>query len=92
MQTVEELPAANRDSLAFIVAHLIRVAANEANGMDCKALAKTFGPTIVGFSMIDPPMSEILAQKPKQTKVMESLFKFDEHYWMAIIAVNPSGE
>jgi hypothetical protein len=42
VRTVEELPTSNRDTLAFLMSHLQRIAQNEANLMDSKALAKIF--------------------------------------------------
>ncbi|XP_054161954.1 rac GTPase-activating protein 1-like [Oppia nitens] len=85
MQTIEELPTSNRDSLAFIMIHLMRVANNDGNSMDCRSLSKIFGPTIVGHSTIDPPMTEILAENPKQIKVMEALFRIPDDYWNDIL-------
>ena len=92
MQTVEELPTANRDSLAFIMVHLTRVAEAQPNQMESRGLAKIFGPTIVGHSMIDPPMTEILAENPKQIRVMEALFRIPEEYWDGILRANNSWE
>ncbi|CAG2114178.1 unnamed protein product [Medioppia subpectinata] len=85
MQTVEELPTANRDSLSFIMVHLMRVANCDGNRMDTRSLAKVFGPTIVGHSMIEPPITEILAENPKQIKVMEALFRIPEDYWNGVL-------
>ena len=92
MQTVEELPTANRDSLAFIMSHLMKVVNADGNQMESRALAKIFGPTIVGHSMIDPPMTEILAENPKQIKVMEALFRISEEYWNGLIMATHSWE
>jgi len=86
MRTIAELPTANRDSLAFLMAHLLRVAQTEQNLMDRKSLAKIFGPTIVGYSMVEPPINELLAENPKQIKVMEALLKIPEDSWNEIIS------
>ncbi len=88
MRTVAELPTSNRDTLAFFMLHLQRIAQNKLNLMDTKALAKIFGPTIVGYSMLDPPMTELLAENPKQVKVMEALLRIPEYYWNSIISDN----
>ena len=85
MQTVEELPTANRDSLSFIMVHLIRVANCDGKGMDSRSLAKVFGPIIVGHSMVDPPITEILAENPKQIKMMKALFRIPEDYWNGVL-------
>ncbi len=87
MRTVEELPTSNRDTLAFLMSHLQRIAQNETNLMDSKALAKIFGPIIVGYSMINPPTNQLLAENPKQVKVMEALLRIPEDFWSGIISV-----
>jgi hypothetical protein len=57
------------------MSHLQRIAQNEANLMDSKALAKIFGPIIVGYSMINPPTNQLLAENPKQIKVYSEFQK-----------------
>ncbi len=49
LEAIASLPSPNKDTLAFLILHLQRVAAqHEANKMPIVSLAKVFGPTIVG--------------------------------------------
>eukprot|EP00731_Ephydatia_muelleri_P009340 Em0004g1678a len=48
LEAIAELPPANKDTLAFIILHLQKVASySESNKMPTASLAKVFGPTIV---------------------------------------------
>ena len=49
-QAVSELPRPNRDTLAFLILHLQRVADSPDCMMPADNLAKVMGPTIVGYS------------------------------------------
>ncbi len=51
LEAIACLPPPNKDTLAFLILHLQRVAAqHQANKMPMVSLAKVFGPTIVGES------------------------------------------
>jgi len=90
MQTVADLPMANRDSLAFLMLHLQRISRSSATLMNSSSLAKVFGPTIVGNSAVDLPMTQLLAESAKQIKVMEALFRVGDHFWNSIISTSDS--
>ena len=49
-QAVSELPRPNRDTLAFLILHLQKVADSPDCMMPADNLAKVMGPTIVGYS------------------------------------------
>uniref|UniRef100_A0A8C5E4K7 Rac GTPase activating protein 1 n=1 Tax=Gouania willdenowi TaxID=441366 RepID=A0A8C5E4K7_GOUWI len=53
-QSISDLPKANRDTLAFLVLHLQRVAESLETRMDIHNLALVFGPTIVGHAVPNP--------------------------------------
>ena len=92
MEAIENLPNANRDTLAFLMLHLRRVVANKGNLMDARAISIAFGPTVLGYSMKDPPLSQILEENKKQLIVVEFLLtRLDEEFWRAILdqKVNP---
>ncbi len=58
LEAIACLPPPNKDTLAFLILHLQRVAAqHEANKMPLISLAKVFGPTIVGESVGSADMS-----------------------------------
>ncbi|KAL1137777.1 hypothetical protein AAG570_009473 [Ranatra chinensis] len=52
-QIIDELPQPNRDTLAYVVLHLKRVAEVPDCKMPVANLAKMFGPSIVGFPKYD---------------------------------------
>ncbi|KAJ0064834.1 hypothetical protein NL108_016402, partial [Boleophthalmus pectinirostris] len=80
-QTISDLPQPNRDTLAFLVRHLQRVADNEENRMDISNLARVFGPTIVGHAVPNPEPMTILQDTKRQPKVVERLLSLPADYW-----------
>ncbi|KAI4787015.1 hypothetical protein KUCAC02_036738 [Chaenocephalus aceratus] len=67
-QTVGDLPPANRDTLAFLVLHLQRVAESLDTRMDVSNLARVFGPTLVGHAVPNPDPMSILQDTKRQPK------------------------
>ncbi|RWS30946.1 rac GTPase-activating protein 1-like protein [Leptotrombidium deliense] len=80
-QAIGELPQANRDTLAYIIVHLQRISVSAACRMPKSNLAKVFGPTIVGYSMLNPPPMTLMGESPKQVSVMEALLDIPAEYW-----------
>lgn len=66
---IARLPKANRDTLAFLILHLQRVATCAAVQMPISNLAKVFGPTVVGYSKHEPLGHEILGETEIQHNV-----------------------
>uniref|UniRef100_A0A663F2W7 Rac GTPase activating protein 1 n=1 Tax=Aquila chrysaetos chrysaetos TaxID=223781 RepID=A0A663F2W7_AQUCH len=68
---VSKLPPANRDTLAFLMLHLV------SRSPDCKMdvlnLSRVFGPTLVGHSSANPTPLAIMEDTPRQSKVRASL-------------------
>ncbi|XP_018427382.1 PREDICTED: rac GTPase-activating protein 1 [Nanorana parkeri] len=90
---VNELPAANRDTLAFLMIHLQRVAERPECKMDVTNLSKVFGPTLVGHAVSDPDPMSILQDTKRQPKVVERLMSLPADYWnqfMMVENVDPS--
>ncbi|RWS16289.1 rac GTPase-activating protein 1-like protein [Dinothrombium tinctorium] len=85
-QAISELPIANRDTLAYLIVHLQRIADSPACRMPKSNLAKVFGPTIVGHSMMNPPPMTMLTENPIQVKVMEALLNIPTEYWNNFIS------
>ncbi|XP_060620026.1 rac GTPase-activating protein 1 [Anolis sagrei] len=86
-QTVGELPQANRDTLAFLMLHLQRVAQNPDTKMDISNLAKVFGPTIVGHAVPNPDPMTLLQDTRRQPKVVERLICLPTEYWSQFMMV-----
>ncbi|XP_057685243.1 rac GTPase-activating protein 1 [Corythoichthys intestinalis] len=80
-QTVGLLPHANRDTLAFLILHLQRVAKSLDTKMDVSNLARVFGPTIVGHAVPTPDPMTILQDTKRQPKVVERLLELPASYW-----------
>ncbi|XP_053561527.1 rac GTPase-activating protein 1 [Bombina bombina] len=86
-QAVDELPAANRDTLAYLMIHLQRVAQSPDCRMDVTNLAKVFGPTLVGHAVPDPDPMTILQDTRRQPKVVERLMSLPAEYWSQFMMV-----
>ncbi|KAM4610624.1 rac GTPase-activating protein 1 [Polymixia lowei] len=86
-QTISDLPQANRDTLAFLVIHLQRVAQSVNTKMDISNLARVFGPTIVGHSVLNPEPMMILQDTKRQPKVVERLLALPLDYWNQFMMV-----
>lgn len=83
-QAIMELPRPNRDTLAYMVVHLQAVAQNSGvNKMDVNNLATVMGPTIVGYSSVDP--MAILTEADKQKEVMKALIAISSDYWSTFL-------
>ncbi|XP_007423835.1 rac GTPase-activating protein 1 isoform X2 [Python bivittatus] len=86
-QTVGELPQANRETLAFLMIHLQRVAQSPDTKMDISNLAKVFGPTIVGHAVPEPDPMTLLQDTKRQPKVVERLISLPVGYWSQLMMV-----
>lgn len=84
-EEIMNLPNANRDTLAYLMLHLHRVADVIENKMTISNLAKVFGPTVLGYSMRDPPSTQITEELKKQNQVTELLLNLDDEFWQSII-------
>ncbi|XP_068224481.1 rac GTPase-activating protein 1-like isoform X2 [Palaemon carinicauda] len=86
-QAISELPQPNRDTLAWIVIHLQRVAECTECKMPISNLAKMFGPTIVGYSVPEPQPAVMVKETNHQQLVMEKLLEISTDYWNTFINV-----
>lgn len=80
-QAISLLPQPNRDTLAYIMLHLNKVAQNKDCKMPASNLAKVFGPTIVGYSAQDIDPLTLLTETRQQVAVMEHLFNIPIDFW-----------
>ena len=78
-QAVSELPRPNRETLAFLILHLQKVADSPDCKMPADNLAMVMGPTIVGYSSSDP--MAIMAEAGQQKAVMRLLISMSSDYW-----------
>ncbi|XP_059177486.1 rac GTPase-activating protein 1-like [Physella acuta] len=93
---INNLPQANKDTLAFLVQHLQTVASAKSCKMPASNLAKVFGPTVVGYSCPEPEPMQIMSETRKQNQVMERLLEIPTDFWSDLLNVDeislfPSG-
>lgn len=66
---ITQLPRANRDTLAFLILHLQRVAQSPVCKMPITNLSRVFGPTVVGYSCAEPDSHQLFAESVIQASV-----------------------
>lgn len=87
-QAISQLPQANKDTLAFLILHLLRVGDIPDCKMPLTNLAKVFGPTIVGYSVPDPEPLQMINETKYQAMVMEKMFEIPVDYWESYLNVD----
>ncbi|CAH0715793.1 unnamed protein product, partial [Brenthis ino] len=80
VHAVSQLPPPNRDTLAFLVLHLQKVAESPECEMGIDNLAKVFAPTVVGYGMMTQP-SEMYTATAQMFSVMQLLLRLPGEYW-----------
>lgn len=73
-RAVNNLPLANRDTLAFLMQHFLRVANATEVKMPASNIAKVFGPTIIGYSSPEPDQFSIFSETIIQATVRITIF------------------
>ncbi|XP_073490414.1 rac GTPase-activating protein 1-like [Aquarana catesbeiana] len=91
-QAVQDLPPANRDTLAFLILHLYRVMRSPECQMDKMNLARVLGPTIVGYSVPHPSPFIIMQDTPRQAKVMSLLLSLPSGFWNQFLSNNQENQ
>lgn len=87
-QAISELPQPNRDTLAYIIFHLQKVAESPECKMPVENISKIFGPTIIGYSSEDLNPKQIVEETRDLVKVMERLMHISSDYWASFVNVN----
>ncbi|XP_064307486.1 rac GTPase-activating protein 1-like isoform X2 [Phalacrocorax carbo] len=82
---VSKLPPANRDTLAFLMLHLLKVSHSPDCKMDIFNLSRVFGPTLVGHSSANPTPLAIMEDTPRQCKVVARLLSLPPDFWRGIV-------
>ncbi|NWW27598.1 RGAP1 protein, partial [Falcunculus frontatus] len=82
---VSKLPPANRDTLAFLMLHLLRVSQSPDCKMDVLNLSRVFGPTLVGHSSANPTPLAIMEDTPRQCKVVARLLLLPPSFWTGFV-------
>ncbi|XP_069717358.1 rac GTPase-activating protein 1-like isoform X2 [Phaenicophaeus curvirostris] len=82
---VSKLPPANRDTLAFLMLHLLRVSHSPECKMDILNLSRVFGPTLVGHGSANPTPLAIMEDTPRQCKVVAQLLSLPPDFWKGFL-------
>ncbi|NWI18480.1 RGAP1 protein, partial [Crypturellus soui] len=82
---VTKLPPANRDTLAFLMLHLLRVSRSPPCKMDVLNLSRVFGPTLVGHGCANPTPLVIMEDTPRQCKVVARLLSLPPDFWRRLV-------
>lgn len=84
-QAVSELPQPNRDTMAFLMLHLQKVAGAKETKMSQSNLAKILGPTVIGYSSLEASPEEIMREVGVQAEAMEKLLAITSDYWATFL-------
>lgn len=80
-QAISELPAPNRDTLCYILLHLQKIVDTPEIRMGVEAVAKAFGPSLVGFSTEEPDILEIQTSAIHQERILTRLLNLPGDYY-----------
>ncbi|XP_014283838.1 rac GTPase-activating protein 1 isoform X1 [Halyomorpha halys] len=80
---ISSLPQPNRDTLAYLLLHLQRVAESPECKMPTSNLAKVFGPTVIGYSCNEP--ENVYGETRTGNKIMGELLELPGEYWESFI-------
>ena len=84
-QVIEDLPQANRDTLAFMVLHLQRIAETTECRMPASNLARVFGPSLVGNSSPNLPAADIINEVKTQHQIVEALIRLPASFYLQFV-------
>ncbi|OAF70794.1 Male germ cell RacGap [Intoshia linei] len=82
---VASLPKPNRDTLSYLVLHLQRIAENLESNTSSMNIARVFGPSMIGYSSLNPTTSEITSETDKQHMITQRLMAISCDYWLEYI-------
>ncbi|XP_023165134.2 rac GTPase-activating protein 1 [Drosophila hydei] len=89
-KAVEQLPHANRDTMAFLMLHFQRIAECPVVMMPIDNMSKIFGPTIMGYSSPNPDQHALYTEVFTQTQVMKALLELPGTFWQQYLPLEPS--
>ncbi|KAG5892677.1 hypothetical protein JTB14_004874 [Gonioctena quinquepunctata] len=86
-EIISQLPQPNRDTLAYMILHLKKVAESPECKMPASNLAKVFAPTIVGYSSDDPDPNKLIEETKCIMKVMSHIIDLPSDYWSTFVNI-----
>ena len=85
---IQQLPKPNRETLAFMILHLQRIALSPLCRMPVLNLSRTMGPAIIGYSSKHVSGIDIVGETYKQTKILEFFLNMSSDYWSKFLLEN----
>jgi len=84
---IRRLPDANRDTLAFMCVHLQNVTgAEKQNRMSTIALARSLGPSVVGYQSPNPSVDQIRSGAQYQEDIVTNLLALPRAFYNGFIS------
>ncbi|CAH2003988.1 unnamed protein product [Acanthoscelides obtectus] len=83
-----QLPRPNRDTLAFLMLHLQKVAESPECKMPLENLVRVFGPTLMRYSSDDQNLGKCMEETEMGFKVVERMIQMPTDYWLSFVNVN----
>jgi len=84
---IKKLPEVNRDTLSFFIVHLQNVVGGESkNRMNMKALARSVGPSVVGFPSPCPSLEQIKSASKYQEEIVLNLLSLPRSFYNNFIS------
>ena len=82
-----QLPEVNRDTLSFFIVHLQNVVGGESkNRMNMKVLARSVGPSVVGFPSPCPSLEQIKSASKYQEEIVLNLLSLPRSFYNNFIS------
>ncbi|CAF0991328.1 unnamed protein product [Rotaria sordida] len=85
---IQQLPKPNRDTLAFLIVHLQRVATSPFCRMPIINLSRIMGPAVIGYSSKHISGIDLVSETYKQTKILEFFLNMSSNYWNKYLEIN----
>ncbi|KAG5892671.1 hypothetical protein JTB14_004869 [Gonioctena quinquepunctata] len=86
-EIISQLPQPNRDTLAYMILHLKKIAESPECKMPASNLAKIFAPTIVGYSSDNPDHNKLIEETKGIMKVMNHIIDLPSDYWSSFVNI-----
>ncbi len=87
-EAIQDLPEANRDTLAFMILHLQRISETSECKMPSSNLARMLGPCLVGNSQPNLQPAEIIHECKVQQQIIENLIKVPSGFYLSFVDSN----
>ena len=84
-EAIQDLPEANRDTLAYLLLHLQRISETPECKMPASNLSRVLGPSLVGNSQPNLQPAEIINECKIQQQIVENLIKVPSGFYLTFV-------